>query len=912
MEFKIDPNEFNIDFMKENGYVRKKCIKCGAYFWTPNPDQEVCGETPCVDYEFLGKPPTRGRYTVSEMRRLFLKFFEKNGHEIIDPYPVVARWRDDLLVTIASIADFQPYVTAGLAEPPANPLVVSQPCLRFEDILNVGLTAGRHLTIFEMGGAHAFNRTEDGKFLYWKDGTIAYHHEFATSELGIPGDLITYKEHFWVGGGNAGPDVEGIVKGLEVSTLVFMMYEIVDNKLIQTPILTVDTGYGIERWAWLSQGAPSAFHTIYGPVLNWIMDEVGLSIEDEVLYDNTLYSPMYDASKRDEVIKLRRKIAKKHGYDPDELINKLSLFDELSILLDHSKAAIFLIKDGAIPSNVKEGYLTRMLLRKIFRLLSMRGLEGLLEGLFKRQIDYWGRDFRDVKEAENVIFEVLSLEREKYRSILNRLPTIIRRYKKKYGGIETEHLIEIYDSHGISPEMVAEYLKRSEGIEIKIPSDFYRMVSERHMKSSAEPIPTLSSLSRYETTELFYRNQYWKSMTARVLHVEDNSIILDKTVFYPEGGGQVGDTGVLKIDGSSYRVVNTVRKNGVILHIIDGDVPKDIVGKTVEGVIDWDRRLAIMRHHTSTHVLLGAIRRVLGGHIWQAGAEKRPEIAHIDVTHYKLPTPDEIRLIEKLANEIVSRNIQVEINWMDRGAAEKKYGVRIYQGGMVPGKKLRILKIGDWDVEACGGTHVSNTGELMYIKITSVDKIHDGVIRFNYVAGTRAIELSRKDQDILDNLSKLLSVSRDNVYNAVLDLMRDREELEKEFEKLMREYIDLYGEKLYSEALEVNGLKYIFLVDDDVEKVIKIGEALEKRYNDVFFVGVSRKGRGINIMVFVGSSLREKGLDAYKTGVKAVKDILKGGGKGDSRYARFGGRFSGEIESIKEVFLEVVKEAWRV
>ncbi|MCP8317659.1 MAG: alanine--tRNA ligase, partial [archaeon] len=156
----LKDDEFDIDFIRENDFVRKKCKVCNSFFWTQKHDLDVCMESPCVEYEFIGNSPAKVKADVDEMRRIFLKFFEDNAHTVINPYPVIPRWRDDLLVTIASIVDFQPYVTNGDIPPPANPLVVSQPCLRFEDIDNVGPTFGRHLTIFEMGGAHAFNYPE--------------------------------------------------------------------------------------------------------------------------------------------------------------------------------------------------------------------------------------------------------------------------------------------------------------------------------------------------------------------------------------------------------------------------------------------------------------------------------------------------------------------------------------------------------------------------------------------------------------------------------------------------------------------------------------------------------------------------------------------------------------------------------
>ncbi len=896
LEFRIRDDEFDIDFMREHGYTRRKCRVCGAFFWTPDPDQDVCGESPCVDYTFLRNPPTRRRYSLGEMREEFLKFFERNGHTIIDPYPVVARWRDDLLVTIASIADFQPYVTAGISNPPANPLVVSQPCLRFEDINNVGLTAGRHLTIFEMGGAHAFNR-KGGEYYYWKDGTIAYHHEFATEVLGVPEEYITYKEHFWVGGGNAGPDVEGIINGLEVSTLVFMMYEIVDDKLVETPVFTVDTGYGIERWTWLSQGSPSAFHAIYGDVLDKVMSDVGLDIPEEILYMNSMYSPRYEFEKMDFVRDIRGKIAEKLGLDRDEVIDKLAFYDDVMRILDHSKAAILLIRDGAVPSNVKEGYLTRMLLRRIFKIMMMRGLIDYVHRLFGLQIDYWSRHFANVKDVEDVVFEVVELELNRYKGVMDRLPRIVERYRKKYGSIGLDQLVEIYDSYGISPDVVSEYMKESLGISIEVPANFYDIVAERHGAPEREAeVYVEVAVSR--TEPLYYRNSYWKSMTARVTGVGDNYIVLDKTVFYPEGGGQVGDTGILLIDGVEYRVVDTKNVAGEIRHYVDRKPDEKIVGAVARGLIDWDRRYSLMRHHTATHILLSAIRKVLGPHVWQTGASKRPDSAHLDVTHYRLPTDEEVDRIEELANDIVSKNLQVEAVWMERGEAERRYGPIIYQGGVVPGSMLRLLVVGDWDAEACGGTHVSSTGEIKYIKIVDVEKIHEGVIRFTFLAGDAAIRRARREHKILDDMSRLLKVSIDEVGDAVKRLLSEKEELERDYSNLRRSYLELLADKLYKEAAEVDGLKYVDYVGD-VEDIIYLSEVLEKRYRDVIVVGISRIGRGVNVTMMVGVEARERGVNAYELLSSLSRELFRGGGKGDARYARFGGRSEYGIDELR-------------
>ena len=209
--------EYQLEYFKTQGLTRKVCKKCGSAFWTRDNSREICGDAPCEPYNFIGKPIFR-THTLDSMREAYLSFFENHGHTRVERYPVVARWRDDIYLTIASIADFQPFVTGGIVPPPANPLTISQPCIRLNDLDSVG-RSGRHLTTFEMMAHHAFNTpTEE---IYWKDRTVELCDQFIAS---IGGDIndVTYKEHPWIGGGNAGPSVEVLIGGLEIATLVFM------------------------------------------------------------------------------------------------------------------------------------------------------------------------------------------------------------------------------------------------------------------------------------------------------------------------------------------------------------------------------------------------------------------------------------------------------------------------------------------------------------------------------------------------------------------------------------------------------------------------------------------------------------------------------------------------------------------
>ncbi|MDI3486746.1 MAG: alanyl-tRNA synthetase [Methanolobus sp.] len=211
-------DEYQLDYFSENGFVRKQCSKCGKHFWTRDLERVTCGDAPCDPYSFIGNPVFKKQFDLAEMREYYLNFFEERGHTRLERYPVIARWRDDIYLTIASIADFQPFVTSGQVPPPANPLTISQPCIRLSDLDAVG-RSGRHLTTFEMMAHHAFNKKDEE--IYWKDHTVELCDELFNS-LGVDPLAVTYKEEPWAGGGNAGPCVEALIGGLEVATLVFM------------------------------------------------------------------------------------------------------------------------------------------------------------------------------------------------------------------------------------------------------------------------------------------------------------------------------------------------------------------------------------------------------------------------------------------------------------------------------------------------------------------------------------------------------------------------------------------------------------------------------------------------------------------------------------------------------------------
>jgi alanyl-tRNA synthetase len=851
------------------------------------------------------------------MREMFLSFFERHGHERIKPYPVVCRWRDDLYFTSASIVDFQPYVTNGVIPPPANPLVVSQPCLRFVDVDNVGPTFGRHLTIFEMGGHHAFNYPD--KEVYWKDDTVRYHHEFLTKDLGIKSEEIIYKEDVWEGGGNAGPDLESIVRGLEVDTLVFMKFKVVNSEYVELPIRTVDTGYGIERFTWLSQGTPSCFHAVYGSIINEIMRMACVDkVDSELLLKVAQYSGEMVIGKTGDRREARETVAKNVGISADELLKIVNPIENVFAVADHTKSLAFMLAEGVVPSNVQEGYLTRLMIRRTYRILRALGIEEKLLDIVDTQINLWSKDFPHLKEMRDEILNMLSVEREKYVQTLDRGSQLTKRVvqelkAKGVSQLPQESLVQLYDSHGLTPEVVAETVEK-EGISVSIPENFYTVVAAQHVqappKVEQEPIKGLeTALSGLQPTRmLYYEDAYIEEFEAKVLKVVDNKyVVLDQTAFYPEGGGQPADHGTLKFNGALTSVIDVQKIGNVIVHVVDGLTPTE--GGKVTGRIDWNRRISLMRHHTATHVIMGAARRVLGQHVWQSGAQKEVETSRLDISHFQRLTMDEIRKIEELANEAVMRMMLVETSFKPRTEAERQHGFRLYQGGAVPGKEIRVVKTGDWEVQACGGTHVKNTGEIGLIKILHTERIQDGVERIIFSAGTQALRAIQKDEELLEKVSETLNTPLEKLESTAERLVAEWKEARRERERLIKEIVARDTGKLAQEttkAKEIGGLKVVTQEFEplDLDRMIKTASELTKKDLTTVVVFYGKDQRTARIVVMAGKEAIKKGVDARKIANEAAA-VLGGGGSGKPDFAQGGGT---RVEKISDA-LEKAKDA---
>lgn len=891
--------DMRVDFFDEEGYVRKQCESCGEYYWTKNPNRKTCGDPPCDDYEFIGEPQFDKEYSMNEMREKFLSFFEENKHDRVDRYPVVPRWRDDVLLVGASIMDFQPWVISGQAEPPANPLTVSQPSIRFTDIDNVGLS-GRHFTIFEMMAHHAFNITRD---VYWMDQTVRYCDEFARS-LNIDTDLVTYKESPWSGGGNAGPAFEVLYKGVEIATLVFMQYETAngdeeeilnikgkDYTLMGKKI--VDTGYGLERYVWASQGTKTAYEAVFPEIVPRIKNKAGVpSIDEEIMMENARLSGLMDVEDAGDLRMLRERVADQVGIDPKELERKMKPYERVYAIADHTKSLAFMLGDGVVPSNVGTGYLSRMLLRRVSRYLDDLDMEIPISEIVAWQIEDLDK-FQTLEERKDEILEMVDHEEQKYEETLDKGGRLVNRkigelQKQNQKEVPLKVLKTLYKSHGVMPETVKDKAEKK-GLNVEIPDNFFSLLAQ----DQGTEEETIKDEKRYldssypETEELFYEESHLNEFTAEVLGIEDNWIILDKTAFYPEGGGQPSDRGTI----NTIDVLSVQRENGVIIHKVN-DPEAFSVGENVHGKIDWDRRSRIMKHHTATHVILGAAVRVLGDHVWQAGSDLSEDSARIDISHHERLSREDVKEIEKLANQAVMDRRDVHFEYVERTKAEQEYGFRIYQGGPVPGRELRILKVDKWDVEACGGTHVDDTGEIGFIKILNTEKIQDGIERIIFASGHAALEQVQHKEDLLSETAETFRVSEEDAPKTAKKFFNEWKDRGKEIDKLKQEIASLREVNIR----EVSGLKIKWDILENVEPNDLRDMGFEMKEDDSLVLLVSEKG----FIVIAGDKVLEKGLSAMMVKEK-LTSVTGGSGGGRDDMVQGGGINPGKIEKgIKE------------
>ncbi len=857
--------------------------------------------------------------TGDQIRELFLEFFEKKGHKIL---PSASLIPDDpqLMFTVAGMVPFKP-IFWGKVEPVYTRVATCQKCLRTTDIENVGRTP-RHHTFFEMLGNFSFGD-------YFKEEAIAWAWEFVTEVLGVPEEKLwvsVYEEdeeayriwnekigvpsekivrmgkedNFWGPAGPTGPcgpDTEifydtGRIEGcpedepctpantegryVEIWNLVFTeFYQDEEGRLHPLPRKNIDTGAGLERIAAMMQGVYSNFETdLFKPILNRISDLLGVE---------------YGKSQRTDV--------------------------SLRVIADHIRAITFVIADGVFPSNEGRGYVLRRIIRRALRHGALLGKdEPFLYRIVDSVVEKMGKVYPEIVRKKPLIEEVLRGEEERFLETLSQGMRLLEKLMEK-GRISGEEAFVLYDTYGFPLDLTIE-IARERGIEVDVKGFEEKMEEQRKRARTA-----LGEVEYARREEIYERllNEVNVEFTgyekiedeALVIHLikdgtfvedliegEEGIVITDRTPFYAEKGGQVSDTGYILWDGGKAKVVD-VRSpvEGLIAHEI-----KVITGKLTRGArvslsVDSDRRKAIMRNHTATHLLHAALREILGEHVRQAGSLVAPDRLRFDFTHYKALNEDEIEEIENLVNSKILDALPVRVELKSYDEAVREGAIALFQEKY--GDMVRVVKIGDFSEELCGGTHVSNTGEIGMFKIVSEESVSAGVRRITAVTGFESLNYTRSLEKILENLRNLIDAPREGMVQRFKGLVERVKKLEKKVKQLQMTQLSRSVEAVRRKAGDVDFV-YLKLEGVSGDVLRNTADTLMGKLKSGVAVVFNVDGEKVTFVVKVSKDLtdRFKAVDI----ARRLGKILGGGGGGREDFAQAGGRDPEKIEeALKEL-----------
>jgi alanyl-tRNA synthetase len=574
-------------------------------------------------------------------------------------------------------------------------------------------------------------------------------------------------------------------------------------------------------------------------------------------------------------------------------------YEAIYTISDHIRTLVFAISDGALPSNVGGGYNLRVILRRALSILERLGWKNIIrvEDMAELHIDYLRRMYPELEDHREDVKTILQLEASRYSNSRERMNSVAMSLKssKKTKELNVDDLIRLYESDGVTPDFLME-----QGIIQNVPSTFYTKLAELHTSQvssqASKPIPGLEDLP--PTKLLYYQDESIRHFHAKVLKVvEDKYIILDQTAFYPRGGGQEPDTGQIE----DIKVVEVTKQADVVVHKIEGGGKIPAKEQTVHGTVNARRRDLITKHHTATHVLNSSSRNALGSWVWQNSAFKEEGYGRLDITHHSALTREEVKKIERMANWVIRENHPVIIKTYDRGDAEQQFSFRIYQGGVVPTSNVRIVNINGWDIEACGGTHVKTTGEIGLVKIVKSERIQDGVVRLEFVAGEAAVSYMQQLDSQLASIAQTLGSSREKVIQSFDKAMQDAEAAKKKLRAMLRVVSGPIAKSISEQAKRLDSGIHLYTIYDeelDDDYHIAIGEKAIELDKHLVYLALVSKGQGIRVIVFAGEAACKK-VKASAI-AKQVSGKLGGSGGGDNRFGQGGGKSK---DRIKEALL---------
>ena len=848
---------------------------------------------------------TTGHPTTNELRQAFLEFFQDRDHELVPSAPLVPANDPTLLFTNAGMVQFKD-VFLGREERKIPRAVTSQRCVRaggkHNDLENVGYTA-RHHTFFEMLGNFSFGD-------YFKRKAIEYAWEFVTETLKLPPERLwctVYKDddeaadiwlghigvdparfgrmgekdNFWAMGDTGpcgpcseifydhGPGVAGGPPGaadedgdrfVEIWNLVFMQFDRNEaGELIPLPKPSVDTGMGLERLAAVMQGVQSNYETdLFKHLIRDAMEVTGTA-------------------------------------QPEH--------QSLRVIADHIRACAFLVADGVIPGNEKRSYVLRRIIRRAVR----HGFQlGVREPFFCKLVAsleaQMGAAYPELKAQRAHIERVLRREEERFAETLAEGMRILGSAVEGLGEggiIPGETVFTLYDTYGFPRDLTADFA-RNRNLSIDEAGFQERMTEQRRRARDSRSFGGYGSappILQKSTTFLGYR-MLDGSATVSALFAEGvpvdrleagatGAVVLGRTPFYAEAGGQVGDTGTLSSDGVLFQVRDTIRfgeAHGHLGLMAEGGLS---VGDTVGASVDAARRAAIVLNHSATHLLHAALRSVLGTHVQQRGSLVAPDRLRFDFSHHQPLTEQELKRIERLVNRQIRLNAPAEISvvpYEDAIAA----GAIAFFGDKYSGE-VRVLKLGDFSMELCGGTHVDRAGDIGLLKITSETGIAAGVRRIEAVTGESAVDWIDAGESLLRSAAGLVKGTREEVADRVAQLVERNRALEREVQALKGQLAGGGGRDLISEAVEVSGVKVLAARIDGVDPspLRDAADRLRSQLGTGVVVLGSVQGRKVRLVADVSKDLTDSLHAGRLVGAVAQRVGGKGGGRAD--FAQAGG-----------------------
>ena len=870
---------------------------------------------------------------LNEIRSKFLEFFESKGHYVANSYSLVPNNDKSLLLINSGMAPLKNYFS-GVEVPPSVRMCTSQKCIRTGDIENVGITA-RHATFFEMMGNFSFGD-------YFKRESIKWGWEFVTEWLNIPEDKIwvtVYEEdddsydiwakemnfpeermvrlgkddNFWeIGTGPCGPCSEiyfdrGEEYGcdnpdckpgcdcdryLEFWNHVFTQfdrdeegnYSLLENK-------NIDTGMGLERMGCIMQGVDTIFEV------------------------DTIKSILEAVEKLTGV---------KYG---ENTKNDISI----RIITDHIRAVTFLVSDGVLPSNEGRGYVLRRLLRRAARHGKLLGVKELfLQKLIDEVIKVNDKAYPVLVEKESYIKKVVGIEEEKFNETIDQGTEILNSYievLKNEGKtvLSGQEAFKLYDTYGFPIDLTKEILEEEH---LSVDEEAFNEEMEKQKERARNARGNMDGeswkedpLSKLESTVDSTFNGYseiYGEGTIEAIVKDDElvqsaeegdkvSIVLDNTTFYPEGGGQVGDCGLITNENLVLEVLNTKKgANNSIKHI--GIIKSGRIsnGDKVKTLVDRETRMSAARNHSATHLLHKALREVLGEHVNQAGSLVTPERLRFDITHFEAISNEELKVIEEKVNNVILSSLDIKCDIMNIKEAKEKGATALF--GEKYGDEVRVVSMGDYSTELCGGTHLTNTSQVGMFKILSEGGVAAGVRRIEAITGKAVYEYLKERDGIISEVCVNLKSKEDNLIQRISSLLEENKNLSKELHDMKAKMSLQSVDSIFDSKVEVNGVNLITNKFEgmDMDTLRETADNLRDKLGSGVVVLANVVDDKVNFVVTATKDVLDKGIHSGNI-VREVAKIAGGKGGGRPNMAQAGASDVSKVDQALSYASEVIK-----